>query len=80
MSKRGIDKVYAKNDSSDDYESEIEDTDSLQLEKSSHGGHFKTNRRTCPHCSQLVSVKTYKTHKRLFYNEVKTMIAAITIL
>lgn len=31
---------------------------------------FKTDRRTCPHCQQLVSLKTYKTHKRLFYNEV----------
>lgn len=31
---------------------------------------FKTNRRTCPHCQQLVSMKTYKTHKRLYYNEV----------
>ena len=32
---------------------------------------YKSDRRTCPHCKQLVSLKTYKTHKRLFYNEVR---------
>lgn len=31
---------------------------------------YKTDRRTCPHCQELVSVKTFKTHRRLFYNEV----------
>ncbi len=33
--------------------------------------HKKTDRRTCPHCNELLSLKTYKTHKRLFYDEVR---------
>ena len=31
---------------------------------------YRTNRRTCPHCQELVSMKTFKTHRRLFYDEV----------
>ncbi len=31
--------------------------------------HKKTDRRACPHCNELLSLKTYKTHKRLFYDE-----------
>ena len=31
---------------------------------------YRTNRRTCPHCQELVSIITFKTHRRLFYDEV----------
>ena len=26
------------------------------------------DRRHCPHCSQFISLKTYKAHKRLYYD------------
>lgn len=29
---------------------------------------LRINRRVCPHCNQIVSLKTYKAHKRLFYD------------
>ena len=28
-----------------------------------------TSRCHCPHCNQWLSLKTYRAHKRLFYNE-----------
>ena len=31
---------------------------------------YKSSRRFCPHCREHVSVKTYKAHRRLFFNEV----------
>ena len=30
---------------------------------------IRVDRRHCPHCQRLVSVKTFKVHKRLFYDE-----------
>lgn len=30
----------------------------------------KSNRRYCPHCSQYVVLKTYRSHKRLYFSEV----------
>ena len=31
----------------------------------------KGNRKYCPHCDQSLSVKTFKTHKRLYFDEVR---------
>ena len=31
---------------------------------------FKAGRRFCSHCHELVSLKTYKAHRRIYYNEV----------
>lgn len=28
----------------------------------------RPNQRLCPHCSQIVSYKTYRSHRRLYYN------------
>ena len=28
-----------------------------------------SSRRFCPHCSESLSLKTFKTHKRLYYDE-----------
>ena len=30
----------------------------------------KGNRKYCPHCDQSLSVKTLKTHKRIYFDEV----------
>ena len=32
---------------------------------------YKSDRRTSLHCKQSVSLKTFKTHKRLFHNDVR---------
>ena len=29
---------------------------------------LKVDRRHCPHCDELVSIKTYKVHKRQYYD------------
>lgn len=31
------------------------------------------SRKYCPHCEEVVSVKTYKYHRRLFYNKVSNL-------
>lgn len=47
-----------------------DDVEEVSLQGPADGTHYKTDRRSCPHCHQLVSLKTFKTHKRLYYNEV----------
>ena len=32
--------------------------------------HYQTSRKLCPHCGESVALKTYKSHKRLYFNEV----------
>ena len=32
---------------------------------------LRTDQRFCPHCSKLLSYKTFRAHKRLYYDEVK---------
>ena len=32
--------------------------------------YYKSNRRVCPHCGQSLMIKTYRTHKRLYYDQV----------
>ena len=32
---------------------------------------LRTDQRFCPHCSNLLSYKTYRAHKRLYYDDVK---------
>ena len=34
--------------------------------------HHWINQCYCQHCNQLLSIKTFKTHKRLYYNKVKS--------
>ena len=31
---------------------------------------YRTNKRFCPHCEENLMLKTYKLHKRLYYNKV----------
>ena len=31
---------------------------------------YSTTRKFCPHCDEIVAVKTYKAHKRLYFGEV----------
>lgn len=31
---------------------------------------YKSNQRVCPHCDQSLSIKTFRSHKRLFYDQV----------
>ena len=31
----------------------------------------RTDRRFCPHCNKLLSYKTFRAHKRLYYDEFK---------
>ena len=31
---------------------------------------LRVERRTCPHCDSLVSLKTYKAHKRRYFDSV----------
>ena len=32
---------------------------------------LRIDQRICPHCNRLLSFKTFRTHKRLYYDEVK---------
>lgn len=32
---------------------------------------LRTDERFCPHCSKLLSYKTFRTHKWLYYEEIK---------
>lgn len=32
---------------------------------------LRTDQRFCPHCNNLLSYKTYRAHKRLYYNETE---------
>ena len=35
------------------------------------GPNLKVDRRWCPHCEQNLLLKTYKAHKRMYYDPVK---------
>ena len=35
--------------------------------------YVRSNRRFCPHCSQFVVLKTYRSHKRLYLSEVRIL-------
>lgn len=43
------------------------------MEGTDHRHVIKVDRRHCPHCQCLVSVKTFKIHKRLFYDEERKL-------
>ena len=32
---------------------------------------LRTDERFCPHCSKLLSYKTFRAHKRLYYDDIK---------
>ena len=42
----------------------MEEPESIEGERRIH----KVDRRLCPHCDKNVSYKTYKSHKRLYFN------------
>ena len=69
MSKRLCSKIFSESDCSD-----AEEPEAIYTSRD----HFKTDRRTCPHCHQLLSLKTYRAHKRLFYNEVRHIMCKVT--
>ena len=31
---------------------------------------YRTDRKLCPHCGEVVALKTFKLHKRLYYDQV----------
>ena len=45
-----------------------EGSDADPAEEVSRRRVLKVDRRTCPHCDKNVSFKTYRLHKRLYYN------------
>ena len=46
------------------------DSDGEESDTDLPGAGYLTDRRTCPHCSESLSLKTYRFHKRLYFDSV----------